>query len=187
VLATADVVALSKPTDLVRPTPCGEWSLRELLAHMIAQHHGFAAAAEGHGGDLAAWQLDAVGDDAPAAYARAAERVVAAFAVEGVPERAFALPELSPTSTFPGAQAIGFHLVDVVTHGWDVAKSIGVEIELDPETLHAALVVALAVPDSPRRREPGALFRPAVAVPADAPVLDRIVAHLGRSPRWPED
>ena len=50
------VVAGVTTEDLTRPTPCAGWNLLGLLAHMTAQHHGFAAAARGHGEDEAAWR-----------------------------------------------------------------------------------------------------------------------------------
>jgi uncharacterized protein (TIGR03086 family) len=183
----ASVAVVTKATidDLDRPTPCAEWTLADLLAHMTAQHIGFAAAAAGAGLDLAAWQ-PAVGDDPLAAYPAAAQRVLDAFAEAGVPDREFSLPELSSTTTFPGARAIGFHLVDYVAHGWDVARTIGVRLELDDETLDAALTVAQAVPTGPARLRPGAAFAPVVGSAGDGSVLDRIVALLGRSPTWPD-
>ncbi|MFI2213758.1 maleylpyruvate isomerase N-terminal domain-containing protein [Streptomyces sp. NPDC020141] len=53
--------------DLSRPTPCAGWTLADLLAHMAAQHRGFAAAARGFGADPAQWVVrpraaEAVGD-----------------------------------------------------------------------------------------------------------------------------
>lgn len=40
---------------LEAPTPCGEWTLGQLLAHMVAQNHGFAAAARGERRLSSAW------------------------------------------------------------------------------------------------------------------------------------
>jgi uncharacterized protein (TIGR03086 family) len=79
---------------------------------------------------------------------------------------------------------MGFHLVDCVAHGWDVARSLDVPFEFDGEVLDAALVVSLAVPDGPARERPGASFRPGVRVSRDAEPLDRILGLLGRSPDW---
>lgn len=185
VRASMAAVERVRDADLDRPTPCSTWSLRELLAHMTAQHAGFAAAAAGRGTDPAAWVVRAA-DDPVSAYAGTAERVLAAFAEDGVEVRQFALPELSSTRTFPGAQAIGFHLVDFVVHAWDVSRSIGIELELDPATLAATDVIARSVPDGPSRLAPRSVFAPAVAASAADPTLDQIVAHLGRSPHWPD-
>jgi uncharacterized protein (TIGR03086 family) len=178
------VVAQVHAADLGRPTPCAEWTLAGLLAHMTAQHHGFAAAARGRGGDLAAWQVRPVGPGPVADYADAAEDVLAAFAEPEVPQREFELPEFRPVSRFPAVQAISFHLIDYVVHGWDVARTLGLDYHLAPELAGLALKIARAVPDGDNRLEPGAAFGPASAVGDDADPLHRILTLLGRSPEW---
>ncbi|MEV6860529.1 TIGR03086 family metal-binding protein [Streptosporangium subroseum] len=183
VRASVDMVAKVAIEDLGRPTPCAGWTLADLLAHMTAQHHGFAAAAEGSGADLAVWRAEPLGDGAVPAYTDAAERVMTAFAEDGVLDRAFALPEFGRGLTFPAAQAIGFHLIDYLVHGWDVAQSLGVEFTAEPELVEAAWPIAQAIPDDERRRRPGAAFQPGLAIPEDATRFDLILAMLGRSPR----
>jgi uncharacterized protein (TIGR03086 family) len=178
VRATIDLVAAVSPADLDRPTPCADWDLRALLEHMGAQHRGFAAAAEGRGGDLTLWQPH------PAiSYAESAARVLAAFAPDDVLDRPFRLPEAGDRPV-PARMAIGFHLVDYVVHGWDVAAAVGVRWELPAWVLEAALPIAEAVPDGLSRRQPGAAFGPAVATAGGAGALDRILTLLGRSPGW---
>ncbi|HWO65759.1 MAG TPA: TIGR03086 family metal-binding protein [Umezawaea sp.] len=184
VRAAIAVVSLVKPDDLTRPTPCAEWTLADLLAHMTAQHHGFAAAARGRGGDPTAWRVGPVGQDPATDHADAAEDVLAAFAEPGTPDREFHLPEFRPVSHFPAALAIGFHLIDHVVHGWDVARSLDVDYHLAPELAEPALRLALAVPNGDSRLEPGAPFGPGVATSADADPLHRILTALGRSPDW---
>ncbi|MDP9847250.1 uncharacterized protein (TIGR03086 family) [Streptosporangium lutulentum] len=184
VLASVDLVATVAIEDLGRSTPCDGWTLADLLAHMTVQHHGFAAAAEGAGADLSVWRVEPLGDDAVSAYAVAAERVTAAFAADGVPDREFALPEFGKGATFPASQAIGFHLIDYLVHGWDVARSLGVGFTVEPELVEAVWPIALAIPDDERRRRPGSAFQPGLVVPEDATRFDRILAMLGRSPAW---
>ena len=185
VQASVEVVSQVTAEDLGRPTPCSQWSLGELLAHMTVQHRGFAAAAAGRGADLGVWQAGPAAADPVGAYAEAAGAVLAAFATGGAADRQFALPEIATAMTFPGRQAMAFHLVDYVVHGWDVARCLGVRFEPDPEVLAIALKVAQAVPDGPGRLEPGSAFAPAVAAPGQAGALDQIVALLGRPPDWP--
>lgn len=186
VTASVGVVAEVRPGDLGQPTPCDGWTLGDLLAHMIAQHHGFAAAALGDGADLSHWQVRPVGAGPAAEYAGAADRVLAAFADEGVPGRGFLLPEFTTDRTFPAAEAIGFHFIDYVVHSWDVARTLGAAVDLDAEVLDVALAMARDIPDGPGRLVPGAPFRPAVPVSEGAGPLDEIVALLGRSPTWPD-
>jgi uncharacterized protein (TIGR03086 family) len=188
VLASVTVVSALAARDLHRPTPCAGWHLVDLLAHMTAQHHGFAASARGNGGDLALWDpasvVDAVSRDPGGTYAAAASDVLEAFTADDALTAQFALPEFGPGATFPGEMAIGFHLVDYVVHGWDVARSVGASFDLPGDVIAAALPVALAVPDGEFRAAAGAPFRPAVDGAESAAGLDRILLQLGRSPAW---
>jgi uncharacterized protein (TIGR03086 family) len=181
------VVAQIQDTDLGKPTPCASWTLADLLTHMTGQHYGFAAAAEGDGADLGRWQPSpptGAASDLVDEYTLAADRVIAAFAAEGVLDRPFSLPEISTRIQFPAEKAIGFHLVDYVVHGWDVARSLGLGYEVEPIVLDAALAIAQAVPDGESRRRPGAAFAPRREPVGDGP-LDRVLTLLGRDPAWP--
>ncbi|MCM2422420.1 TIGR03086 family metal-binding protein [Streptomyces sp. RKAG293] len=168
-------------------TPCGDWTLRQLLEHMVGQNHGFAAAARGETKDRSVFADRPVGDDPAGAFAASAADVAAAFTESGVLDRSWWLPEIRDGRAFPAPVAIGFHFVDTVVHGWDVARALGVDAKFDPEVLEAALPVAAAVPAGESRLTAGAAFGPAVADGGTGDPLDRIVAILGRSPQWPRD
>ncbi|MFK0266037.1 TIGR03086 family metal-binding protein [Streptomyces angustmyceticus] len=185
--AVRDSVTLVRrmtPDDLLRPTPCAAWTLADLLAHMTAQHHGFAAAALGRGQDLSHWTVGPLGADPVAQYRAAAEHVIAAFATVDRPDRRLALPEFSRTRTFPAARAIGFHLIDYLVHGWDVARTLGRPYAPAPELLRVALPIARAVPDDDSRLAPDSAFRPGLSADHHAGTLEQILAVLGRSPDW---
>lgn len=184
VLETVRVLGQASARDWDRPTPCAEWTLRELVAHMAGQHHGFAAAATGGGTDLADWQPSELGDDPLATYCATAETVLHAFARPGVLSAEFLLPEISATRRFPASLAIGFHFLDYVVHGWDVARALGVPLDLDEETVRAAGAIAQRVPDDEGRTSPGAPFRPALPARPDGSALDLVLTSLGRSPEW---
>ena len=191
------IVNRVQAADLVRPTPCSAWDLADLLGHMTVQHVGFAAAARGDGADPAHWKFAPAGDDAVERYAAAAEDVLAAYAALDSLDTEFLLPEFAHAKnppSFPAAQAIGFHFIDYVVHGWDVARTLGLDYELDEELAEPALRVALAVPGGQSRLRDGAAFAPALDENADAStvsdpstesVLGQILRHLGRSPSWP--
>jgi uncharacterized protein (TIGR03086 family) len=186
VRASIRVVCLAGPQDLTRMTPCAGWTLGDLVAHMTAQHDGFAAAAAGEGADLARWQPGEPAADPVREYEAAAGRVLAAFAADGVLDRPFTLPEISLELRFPATEAIGFHFIDYVAHGWDVARSLGLDhYELEPDLLDAALLIARAVPDGGLREQGLVPFAPAVPVTGEVGMLGEIVALLGRHPGWP--
>lgn len=192
VAASVDVVARVRSADLGRPTPCADWNLADLLTHMTVQHNGFAAAARGRGADLSVWDpatvADAVAADPARVYADAATDVLDAFTADGVLDAPFAMPEFGSDAVIPGAVAIGFHFVDYVVHGWDVACSIGAPFELPSEVVDAVLPIALAVPDTEVRDAPNSPFAHAVPPLHGVSGLDRVLRHLGRSPDWrPEE
>ncbi|WP_055590003.1 TIGR03086 family metal-binding protein [Streptacidiphilus griseoplanus] len=169
------------------PTPCTGWTLRDLVSHMTGQHLGFAAAATDggpDGADLAVWRPRPLGDRPHDAYEASCGQVLAAFAAAGVPRRTFPLPEIHPTFAFPPTTAIGFHFLDYVVHSWDAAAALGVAVDLPAGALQAALDVARLIPDDERRRTPDAQIGPPLPVPADAPLLDRLLALVGRDPQW---
>jgi uncharacterized protein (TIGR03086 family) len=185
VATSRSIVATVTAGELTLPTPCAEWDLGALLAHMTAQHHGFARAVAGEHTDLADWLPTPVGADPVGAYAEAADRVIASFGADGVLTRKVYLPEIRGGITVPARTAIGFHLVDYVVHAWDVAATLGRSAELDGDLLDAALAVAAQVPDDEGSRGPGMAFGPSIPAPADGDRLARLLAALGRSPDWP--
>jgi uncharacterized protein (TIGR03086 family) len=187
VAASVNVVERVTRDDLAKPTPCAGWTLADLLAHMTVQNRGFAAAARGRGADLSLWGpgtvRDAVAADAVGVYAASADDVLDAFTAPGVLEATFHLPEFGSEATFPGSIAIGFHFIDYVVHGWDVARALDADFDLPDDVISAALPLALAVPDGDFRSTDGSPFAPAVTTEDQVSGLDRILAHLGRSPR----
>ncbi|MFC5835626.1 TIGR03086 family metal-binding protein [Nonomuraea insulae] len=72
-------------------------------------------------------------------------------------------------------------LTDLVGHGWDLARATGKDYEVEEPTVQALL--AFAAQTAARGREKGA-FGEEVAVPEDAPALDRFLGLIGRDPAW---
>ncbi|MFC9846752.1 TIGR03086 family metal-binding protein [Streptomyces sp. NPDC060223] len=178
------VVELAKEADWERDTPCAGWTLRRLVAHMAAQHHGFAAAARGTGGEAAYWREPEDMSAPGRTYRGATATLLDAFAEPGVIGREFMLPELG--GAFPGRMAVGFHFIDYVVHAWDVAASLGAGLDLPGHVLDAAVAVARLVPTDPAGRGPGFAFAPALGVPAGSDPLDEALRLLGRAlEAWP--
>ncbi|GHF30740.1 TIGR03086 family protein [Kitasatospora xanthocidica] len=185
----AEVVDSVRPDRLDLPTPCAGWTLRHLLEHEIGQRRGFAAAARGAGPDLALFAPAPVGADPADAFRRTGADLTAAFREAAEAGRALWLPEIRDGRPFPLAQAVGFHLLDTLVHGWDVAAALGAPdglvaaVEGDEELLSALVRVTEAVPDTPEARAPGGAFRPGLPT-GGAGRFERVLALLGRDPAW---
>ena len=182
---SVDVVTLIRDDQWDGPTPCTQWTLRQLVEHMTSENRGFAAAADGETTDRTVWDVLDLSGDLRADYVESAERVVRSFNRDGVPDGEFWLPKVKDSVRFPARQAIGFHLLDYVVHSWDVAASLGHPIAFDEDLVAAVQDVAdKDVPDGPLRHRPGASFAPAIPVDDGMSAQDRMLAALGRPPRW---
>ncbi|MER7751548.1 TIGR03086 family metal-binding protein [Kitasatospora sp. NPDC097643] len=186
----AEVVDAVRPEQLDLPTPCAGWTLRRLLEHVVGQHQGFAAAARGAGPDLALFADAPVGEDPAGAFRRTGAELTAAFHEAAAAGRGLWLPEIQGAEPFPLPRAVGFHLLDTLVHGWDVAAALGdaaglvAAVDGDDELAAALLAVTEAVPAAPENRVPGKAFRPPLDPGADGGRFDRALALLGRDPAW---
>lgn len=187
ILQSITVVDAVRSTDLDRPTPCADWTLADLLAHMTVQHHGFAAATRGNGADIHIWDpatvTEAVRSDPAGTYRAAAHDALEAFAADGIADAPCALPEFGPDAVVPGSVAMAMHFVDYLVHGWDVAVSLGRVFQPADEIVAAALPIALAIPDDSIRATAGAPFAHVVTTSGTTD-FERLLAHLGRRPDW---
>jgi len=180
VASTADVVKATDVGQLGVPTPCAEWDVRALLNHVI----GTLWLAEGLLADqtprypMAPGGLppgDLAGDDPAAAYAEASAAALAAAAAGDALTRV----HVTPLGEMPGPALAGFTTLDILVHGWDLARATGQPADLDGRlAAHALGFAAQAITADTRAPRIG----PAVPVAPDAPVTHRLVAFLGRNP-----
>ena len=181
VASTAEIVKSTPADAMGAPTPCTEWDVRALLSHVI----GTLWLAEGLFSDqpprypMAPGGLppaDVAGDDPAAAYAEASAAAIAAAATGDALTRV----HVTPLGEMPGPGLAGFTTLDILVHGWDLAKATGQPADLDGRLAAHVLGFAgqaLGTPESRAGR-----IGPALTVPADAPVTGRLVAFLGRQP-----
>ncbi|MFN0091701.1 MAG: TIGR03086 family metal-binding protein [Acidimicrobiales bacterium] len=164
------------PGNLEDATPCAEFDVGALAAHLIDGLRSFAAVAAG--GELALdLDPDLTKEDAAAAFRRARDQLVDAFGPDAL-ARVYPMP----WGDTPGRQLLGFELIELTTHGWDLARALGQDGEQAAEAASAALDAArLWVDDSVR--VPG-MFGPEVTPPPDATPTERLAAFLGRDPAW---
>jgi uncharacterized protein (TIGR03086 family) len=147
-----------RPDDLGAPTPCTEWTVRDLLAHL---------------------------GDATAALLEAADGVVAHEPRFGGPvlarARLLAAGGVPPGPVRIGDRMLGGDLLDaagaleLAVHGWDLATALRRTSPI-PETLARQLLsVCIALPvDRPE-------FAPAITPPPAATDAQRLLNLLGRN------
>jgi hypothetical protein len=74
---------------------------------------------------------------------------------------------------------------DLAQHWWDLAKATGQDATMDPqevELLWASLSPMTA--EWWKWQVDNGYYAPAVPVPEDAPLQDRVLGLIGRNPRW---
>jgi uncharacterized protein (TIGR03086 family) len=172
---TGRIVDNIQPNQLSSPTPCSEWDVRTLLAHMVGGNWNSAARAEGKASQ-ADESGDLLGDNPAAAYRQSAEAAKRAWSEPGRLDQLYEMP----MGTLPGQAVISIRLLETVAHGWDLARGTGQVPAYDDDVVQAALGVAQA--NLGGERPPGFPFAPAVETAGDLLAIDRLAAFLGRQP-----
>src|SRR3954453_6480758 len=91
--ATVEALKTWDPADGSRSTPCTEWTIADLVAHMTVQHRGFARAVRGERTVAADW-VPPPKEEPIAAYRAACADVETAFAAIADPDAPVLLPEV---------------------------------------------------------------------------------------------
>lgn len=165
--------------DWANPTPCGDWDVRSLVAHLIVGESMVAGLFQGGGGaSVAEVDTSVLGPSPMATWRGTALAALEASSVDGVLDDTHAhhVGELS------GTVIVGFRITENLVHGWDLARACGIDIEL-PEALaerclDSWLPFAGAMQDGSAQR---GYFAEPVLPPDDAPAGVRLLALLGRS------
>ena len=175
--STRVVVGGLDPTLWEARTPCEEWTLRELLNHVIAGNWWAARLASGAsiadvGTDL---DSDQIGDDPGSSYDASGDAAARAFEAPGALEAPCAV-SYGPV---PGSVYAGHRFIDVLIHGWDLAVASGQHSTLAPELIDGAWQVL--EPQLDMLRASG-MFGDDLEIPADADAETRLLMTLGRRP-----
>ncbi len=188
------VIASVRPDQLDLPSPCVEYDVKELMAHLVFVLHRVAALGRGEEAYAPNSMADAVGehDDWVGDWKAAATEVDAAWADDAKLESMVVLP----WATMTGAEMLGMYVSEITTHTWDVATATGQHPDWNEAVCRLALESMhrdLPMPDrapmwdefkahAPANFQFDAPFANAVAVPLDAPLIDQLVGWTGRQP-----
>ena len=165
----ADLLAAVPDDAWTAPTPCPDWTVRDLVRHVVDSPAMFE--------QLVGRTLrphPPVEDDPVAALHAVRDQVLAELRDPAAAEAPFE-GHFGP-STF-GEAVDRFVCFDLVVHGWDLARATGQDAAIDPADL--ARLWQDADLFGPSLRSEG-VCGPAVEAPADADEQTRLLAHLGR-------
>jgi uncharacterized protein (TIGR03086 family) len=143
-------------------TPCGNWDVAGLVAHVVVTPRNFILMSSGGQPD---WSAEPpLPDDWAAEFRSAADELIRMWREAG--EAA-------------APQGMDWQTAEFAIHAWDLARATGQQANLDPEVAQRGFdfMSAALTPDNR-----GVAFGPAVAVPDDAPIYERLVAFAGRDP-----
>src|SRR5438067_8217382 len=178
VLGRAETVVDNvKPDQLGNSTPCTEWTVKDVINHVVGGATMFSECVEqGSVPDERLGELmagDNLGDDYKGAFHTASKRAQAAFNAEGALQKIVKLP----FGEMPAGIALNIAIMDVMTHAVDIAKATGQTID-DDEIINTALEVGrqLITDDF---RSPG-IFDAEQPAPPNASAGDKLLAFAGR-------
>ncbi|AWT25307.1 hypothetical protein Csp1_04880 [Corynebacterium provencense] len=155
-------------------TPCAKWKARDLVGHLISW---FTPALEDVGVPVDL-QEDKYSDPA------AAWRQFAAIVQDALddPEVAQRTVSRGPVPGQPlSRNATAFFIPDIFMHTWDLARSQGHDVELDPDFAERNLAGLRSLGD---QLQAGGGFGPPVEAPEDATPTIRLMAYVGRDPAF---
>jgi uncharacterized protein (TIGR03086 family) len=163
------------------PTPCSDWTVRQLVNHLVGGNRLFARVLRGEPlppldqlGRRGA--EDQLGGDPAAAFAGSADELRAALRAPGVLAGTYTVP----AGTLPGSAVVHLRTVEMLVHGWALARATGQQVPFSDDLAEPELAFSGDMLQRlPAGRQP---FAPSRPVSGDAPAIDRLAALLGRTP-----
>ncbi|AMM20358.1 hypothetical protein AX769_09595 [Frondihabitans sp. PAMC 28766] len=159
-------------TDWDAPTPDTDWSVRDLVAHVVDDQQWVPLLLEGRTNAEARLEIEPLGDDLALEWHRHSKVALAAF------ERA----DLTRSVHLERDEVVASDYLeeltgDVTIHSWDLARATGAAEDLDDDLVDA--VWGVFEPQADHLAQTG-LYAPVVAVADDAPLRVRLLALTGR-------
>lgn len=176
----ADLAAGVDDARLDAPTPCEDMPVGSLLGHIAGLATAFRDAARKDVGPTTNTAPPAV-PSVPDGWRAELPKVLDELALAWREEAAWQGETQAGGVALPGALAGRIALNELLLHGWDLAVATGRPYAPDEDSVRASYDLLAPESDSPSR---AGRFGPVVAVPDDAPLLDRVVGLSGRDPHW---
>ncbi|PRB67140.1 TIGR03086 family metal-binding protein [Arthrobacter sp. MYb213] len=159
------------PEKFSLPTPCTEWDVRELVAHLVGMNLVFAALLTGQ--TPPSRDVEVLGHDPSLAFRTSADALLKSFERPAVLEQSFHTPLGSAT----GQERLEIRMYDLLAHAWDLSQATGVQLaNLDELAEHSLDYVQAQLS---RQSRTGRFAQPQ-PVSKQSRALDRLAAFLGR-------
>ncbi|MFI1386496.1 TIGR03086 family metal-binding protein [Embleya sp. NPDC020886] len=166
------------------PTPCTHYTIRDLLSHLVGLTAAFRAAGRKELGVLTETapgaEMPPLGADWRTVLPRQLDELVETW---HEPDAWTGVTQAGGVTLPAEIMGLVAHN-ELVLHGWDLARALGRDYTVDPANLETSLAFLTPAPDAEDTPDEQALFARPLPVPADAPLLDRVVALAGRAPTW---
>jgi len=173
--AVGDLMASTTDPMLGNATPCPEFTVKELLEHMVMVMRRIAAI--GAGDHWSTVEAEAQDSDWHDSYQEASHAAMQAWTDAAKLEQTLEVP----WGEMPGAPMLMVYTAELATHGWDLATATDREFSIDDDLLHGALMAIKFVPAQGRKEnDPDMPFSEVVDPGPDAPLLLQIAGWAGR-------
>ncbi|GLV91218.1 MULTISPECIES: TIGR03086 family metal-binding protein [Streptomyces] len=160
------------------PTPCSEWTVRQVLNHARLDQQALVMGITGVEPASDPFEpVDATGEKPVAELTAVLEAAAAAWESrrddESVP---------TPMGPMPAGVGAAAAALDAGIHAWDIARATGQDLPLTEEMAEALEDIASRIVDFVR--DSFGKYAPARAVPEGASRAERLLAFTGRDPHW---
>ncbi len=147
-------------------TPCDEWTVRDLMRHMLDTQRHFVGTANGQQVPPPSATPTATLDPDPARQFDAARAEML---------RAYGAPDVIDRT----GPSLGIAFADQLLHGWDLATATGQDATM-PDDLAATAYDTIHGKFTDEQRK--GVFKPEVELGPGASAQDRLLAYTGRAP-----
>ena len=120
--------------DWARPTPCDEWSVRDLVNHVVGGNLRYVMILAGEPADavVRTREQDWLGSDPLGSFDDAFARVIESFSVPGILAAAVRHPRLGAMTA---DQLRVLRVNELTVHAWDLARAVDTDDRLDEEVV----------------------------------------------------
>ena len=157
--------------DLSRPTPCAEYTAGDVGRHVVRSMVLLASVAGEQIGEPAA--------DLAAGLLEEQVTVTAEAALAAWRRRGLGGTVAVGRSSLPASLAVEIIPLELLVHGWDIARATGSAIDVTPEVAGYVLSRARELVTDDKR---GRSFAAEVPAGPQATVLEQLIAFTGREP-----